>query len=92
MVERGLVEEVRALAARHAGLSRTARQALGYREILAHIEHGVPLDDCLAEAVVRTRQFARRQASWFARDPRIRWAESPDDAQRLMEQALSVHD
>ncbi len=70
----GLVDEVRALAARPQGISRTARQALGYREILAHLEDGVPLDDCLEEAVVRTRQFARRQASWFRRDPRIRWA------------------
>jgi tRNA dimethylallyltransferase len=91
MVERGLVEEVRALAARRDGLSRTARQALGYREILAHVEQGVPLDDCLEEAVVRTRQFARRQASWFRRDPRIRWAREGDEAQELVEQALSVH-
>lgn len=91
MIERGLVGEVRALAARPAGLSRTARQALGYREVLAHIERGVPLDECLAEAVVRTRQFARRQASWLRRDPRIRWAEDPGEAQTLVEQALSVH-
>ena len=77
MVEAGLVEEVRALAARPGGLSRTARQALGYREILAHVEGGVPLDDCLDEAVRRTRQFARRQASWFRRDPRIAWAAEP---------------
>jgi len=91
MVERGLVEEVRALAARPAGLSRTARQALGYREILAHIERGAPLDECLAEAVVRTRQFARRQASWFRRDPRIRWAVDADAAQELLDQAVSMH-
>ncbi len=91
MIERGLVEEVRALAVRPAGLSRTARQALGYRAVLAHIERGVPLDECLAEAVVRTRQFARRQASWFRRDPRIRWAAHPGEAQALLEQALSVH-
>jgi tRNA dimethylallyltransferase len=91
MVESGLVEEVRALAARPEGISRTARQALGYREILAHVEHGVPLEDCLAEAVVRTRQFARRQASWFRRDPRIRWARDGDEAQELADEALSVH-
>jgi tRNA dimethylallyltransferase len=91
MVERGLVEEVRTLAARPAGISRTARQALGYREILAHVEHGVPLEDSLAEAVVRTRQFARRQASWFRRDPRIRWARDASEAQELVDQALSMH-
>jgi tRNA dimethylallyltransferase len=91
MIEQGLVEEVSALAARPEGMSRTARQALGYREILAHVEHGVPLEDCLEEAVVRTRQFARRQASWFRRDPRIRWARDGAEAQELLEVALSVH-
>jgi tRNA dimethylallyltransferase len=70
----GLVDEVRALAERPGGLSRTARQALGYREILAHMEDGVPLDRCLDEAVRRTRTFARRQAAWFRRDPRIVWS------------------
>ena len=91
MVEAGLVDEVRALAARPAGLSRTAHQALGYREILAHVEDGAPLDECLPEAVRRTRQFARRQASWFRRDPRIGWAAGPDEAAALLEEALSVH-
>ncbi len=91
MVEAGLVEEVRALAARPAGISRTARQALGYREVLAHVEGGAPLADCLEEAVRRTRQFARRQASWFRRDPRITWAGSAVEAQDLLDGALAVH-
>ncbi len=91
MVEEGLVEEVRALAARPGGISRTARQALGYREVLAHVEDDVPLDDCLEEALQRTRQFARRQASWFRRDPRITWAGSAAEAHGLLQQALAVH-
>ncbi len=91
MVEAGLVDEVRALAARPAGISRTARQALGYREVLAHVEDGVPLAACLEEAVRRTRRFARRQASWFRRDPRITWAGSAAEAQTLLDGALAVH-
>ena len=91
MVEAGLVDEVRALAARPRGISRTARQALGYREVLAHVEDGAPLAECLEEAVRRTRQFARRQASWFRRDPRISWAGSPAEADDLLGQALAVH-
>jgi tRNA dimethylallyltransferase len=91
MVEAGLVDEVRALAARPQGISRTARQALGYREVLAHVERGVPLEDCLEEAVRRTRQFARRQASWFRRDPRIAWSAGPVEASELLERALRVH-
>ncbi len=91
MVAAGLVEEVRALAARPEGISRTARQALGYREVLAHVENGDPLADCLQEAVRRTRVFARRQASWFRRDPRITWAGGPAEAQDQLERALAVH-
>jgi tRNA dimethylallyltransferase len=72
-LEAGFVDEVRRLAARPAGLSRTARQALGYRELLAHVELGTALDAAVAEAVRRTRRFARRQRVWFRRDPRIRW-------------------
>jgi tRNA dimethylallyltransferase len=91
MVEAGLVEEVRALAARPRGMSRTARQALGYREVLAHVEEGRPLDDCLDEAVRRTRQYARRQVSWFRRDPRVVWAGGESEAAALVEHALEAH-
>ena len=91
MVDAGLVDEVRALVARPQGISRTARQALGYREILAHVEGGVPLADCVEEALRRTRQFARRQASWFRRDPRITWADGPAGAWDLLDRALAVH-
>jgi tRNA dimethylallyltransferase len=91
MVRAGLVEEVRALAARPGGLSRTARQALGYREVLAHVEDGRPLDACLQEAVTHTRQFARRQASWFRRDPRVQWAGTSTEVQELLQDALAVH-
>ena len=71
MVDAGLVGEVAGLAA--SGMGRTARQALGYREVLAHLEEGVALDDALDQAVRRTRTFARRQRMWWRRDPRIAW-------------------
>ena len=91
MVEAGLVDEVRALADRPAGISRTARQALGYREVLAHVERGAALPECLEEAVRRTRQFARRQASWFRRDPRVSWAGTSAEAETLLDGSLAVH-
>jgi tRNA dimethylallyltransferase len=75
----GLLEEVRELAARPGGLSRTARQALGYRELLDHLEGGVPLTSAVASAIQRTRTFARRQLAWFRRDPRIVWLDPADD-------------
>jgi tRNA dimethylallyltransferase len=76
-VAAGFVDEVRRLLARPAGLSRTARQALGYAELLDHLERGTPLPEALDTAVTRTRRFARRQQRWFRRDPRIRWVDLP---------------
>ena len=74
----GFVDEVRDLSADPRGLSRTARQALGYRELLAHVEEGVDLDAAVELAVGRTRKFARRQRAWFRRDPRIEWLRADD--------------
>jgi tRNA dimethylallyltransferase len=70
----GLLDEVRHLARSNGGLSRTARQAIGYKELLAHLEGEEPSVDAAFEtAVRRTRSFARRQRMWFRRDPRITW-------------------
>ena len=87
-MDEGLLDEVRTLAARPGGLSRTARQALGYRELLAHVEEGVDLDACVAEAIRRTRGFARRQWAWFRRDPRIRWVAPGEDPARTVAAAF----
>jgi tRNA dimethylallyltransferase len=73
MVRSGLVDEVRAILAAPEGVSRTARQALGYKEIAAHLERSVPLEEAMCQAVARTRAFSRRQRMWWRRDTRIRW-------------------
>ena len=80
----GFVEEVRALAARPRGLSPTARQALGYRQLLDHVERDLTLDEAVDHAVTATRRFARRQRSWFGRDPRIVWVDGTQDGERLL--------
>lgn len=71
----GFLDEVRSLLDRPGGLSRTAGQALGYRELIAHLDGEMTLDEALDEAKRRTRRFARRQQRWFRRDPRIHWVE-----------------
>jgi tRNA dimethylallyltransferase len=90
-VEEGFLDEVRALAARPGGISRTARQALGYRELLAHVEEGASLNASVEEAIRRTRSFARRQASWYRRDPRIVWTEPGVSPADLLDRALAAH-
>jgi tRNA dimethylallyltransferase len=87
-MDAGLLDEVRALAARPAGLSRTARQALGYRELLEHLEGRVPLVEAVERAIQRTRAFARRQWAWFRRDPRISWVGDDEDPSEVLGAAL----
>jgi tRNA dimethylallyltransferase len=86
MVEAGLIGEVEAL--RSAGMSRTARQALGYKEVLEHLEGRCPLDEAIDRADRRTRAFARRQRMWWRRDPRIGWYGSADNPLAVISQIL----
>ncbi len=85
----GLLDEVAALRERAGALSRTARQAVGYRELLAHLDDGVDLDESVANAISATRRLARRQRAWFARDPRIEWFDDPATARERLLSLLS---
>jgi tRNA dimethylallyltransferase len=75
-LEAGFLAEVERLRSRPGGISRTARQALGYAELLDHLDNGTSLHESVATAITRTNQFARRQQRWFRRDPRITWIPS----------------
>ena len=79
MIERGLVDEVSALLADPRGMSRTARQALGYKEVIDHLEGRCTLAEAVETVVLRTQQFAVRQERWYRRDPRIRWIDVSGD-------------
>ena len=80
MMEAGLLAEVEALLAERAPMSRTARQALGYKELVDHLEGRASLHQAVNTILLRTRQFAVRQERWFRRDPRIRWVTIEHDA------------
>lgn len=73
MWEAGLVDEVRALEAQGLREGRTASRALGYQQVLAALAGECTLDEARAETVRATKRFARRQDSWFRRDPRVHW-------------------
>lgn len=70
MVAAGLLDEAAALRARPGGLSRTARQAIGYAEAFAVLDGTLDRDRLADEITDRTWRYARRQRSWFRRDPR----------------------
>jgi len=78
MWDAGLVEEVERLAARGLREGRTASRALGYAQVLDALDGRCTLEEA-AEATARlTRRFARKQESWFRRDPRVHWLDAPD--------------
>ncbi len=81
----GFLDEVAGIVAGEHGFGRTASQALGYRELAAHLRGEGTLAEAVAEAKRRTHRFARRQQRWFRRDPRIVWfdALAPDLADQV---------
>ncbi|WP_036322338.1 tRNA (adenosine(37)-N6)-dimethylallyltransferase MiaA [Microbispora sp. ATCC PTA-5024] len=88
MWEAGLVDEVRALAARGLAEGRTAGRALGYAQVMRFLDGEWTEEQAREETVRATRRFARRQESWFRRDPRVVWL--PFDAPDLVERALAA--
>ena len=91
-IEDGFVEEVKNLVSDGRELSKTASQALGYKQIISYIEGENTLDEAIESAIASTRRFARRQEKWFRRDPRIQWMELQEDPFELLEEVIKVFD
>ncbi|MFP5346433.1 MAG: tRNA (adenosine(37)-N6)-dimethylallyltransferase MiaA [Actinomycetes bacterium] len=73
MLEAGLRDEVVRLVGQGLREGRTASRALGYAQLLRHLDGEWSLERARDETVRATRRFARRQESWFRRDPRVHW-------------------
>ncbi len=73
MFEQGLVDEVQQLMQTCAAFSRTADQAVGYREVVSYLQGDIDLETAIQEAKTRTRRLARRQMTWLRRLPECRW-------------------
>jgi tRNA dimethylallyltransferase len=69
----GWLDEVRHLLAAGLGRNATAMQAAGYRELVAHLRGELTLPEAVARIKTHTRQLARRQLTWFRREPGLRW-------------------
>lgn len=80
MFEQGLVGEVRGLSERGLVRDSTAGRAIGYAQVLAHLDGELSEDKAIEQTITGTRRYVRRQRSWFNRDPRISWldASGPD--------------
>lgn len=83
----GFVAEVEGLAAQGLRDGRTARAAIGYAQVLAALEGQMSIESAMEETVISTRQYARRQGTWFTRDSRITWLTG--DRRALLESLLA---
>lgn len=75
MFERGLIEEVRGLLATGLTGDEKPFESLGYKQTLAHLRGSLTLEQAIESTIIETRQYAKRQRTWFRRDPRIHWLE-----------------
>lgn len=82
MFAHGLVDEVRALREQYpAGLSETARHAIGYEEAARLLDGEIPEEEAIRLTILRTRQYTKRQMTWFRHQADVEWVEvSPDDS------------
>ncbi len=75
MFAAGLVDETRALLGSGLSDNRTAQQAIGYRQVIEHLRGERGLRETVEQVKVRTRQFARRQMTWFRGQLDLHWME-----------------
>ncbi len=87
MLDLGLLDEVQRLAPR---LGRTARQAVGYKELLPVVERGVDLAVARDEAIRATLALAKRQRTFFGKDPRVHWIPWHHDPAQRLEKAMAA--
>ena len=92
MFEQGLVAEVEQLMAHGLAQSKTASQAIGYKEVVEALEGSITMDEARETIKRRTRNYAKRQISWFRHDERVRWIKVEDvdvATQTIVDRALS---
>jgi tRNA dimethylallyltransferase len=90
MWQAGLETEVLSLAAQGLRDGKTASRALGYQQLLRYLDGEGTLDEARLETIKATRRFARRQESWFRRDPRVRWLDAGQPADALLAEAIRL--
>jgi tRNA dimethylallyltransferase len=92
MFQRGLVSETEQLLQRGLAQNRSASQALGYRQVIEHLEGKRPLAETLELVKIRTRQFAKRQMTWFRKHARLTWLHPlpGEPAERIADRLIAM--
>lgn len=89
MMEKGLLNEVKELVRQKYAWDLPSMSGIGYRQFREYLDGTLTLRETVERLKRDTRHFARRQLTWFRRDPRIHWCRTYDDARSLIRQFLS---
>jgi tRNA dimethylallyltransferase len=86
MIEKGLVKEVTSLLKRGFDPQSNALRTIGYKEIIAYLQKNLTLDEAVQKIKQRTRNFAKRQITWFGKIPDVQWfnPENPDTVKTII--------
>jgi len=88
MFQQGLVNEVEELITKGLLEGKTARAALGYAQVISALAGEITMDEAISQTKLATRQYIRRQETWFRRDQRITWLEPDSDRLATIEKAI----
>lgn len=93
MFARGLIDETKALLNQGLRENRTASQALGYKQVIGHLDGEIELEETIALVKLKTRQFAKRQLTWFKRQLPVSWlkVEPGESAAKIAERLIDIH-
>ena len=89
MIAAGLIQEVQGLVARY-GLELPLLQTLGYAEILAHLQGTITLDEAISSIQLHTRQYAKRQITWFKGESEAIWVKGEREALELIQERFGA--
>jgi tRNA dimethylallyltransferase len=88
MIEQGWIDEIRRLHAQGIPWDAPAMSSIGYKELAAYVRGECTLEEAIERVKRATRQYAKRQMTWFKRDPRIYWVRTVDEADVLVRKWL----
>ncbi len=90
MMQRGWVEEVKKLHKRGIPWDAPAMTSIGYRELAAYVRGELSFEEATEKIKRATRQYAKRQVTWFKRDPRIHWVKDKKEAEEIVREWMGV--
>jgi len=90
MFELGLIEEVKKMLSEGATGGEKPFESLGYKQALLHLRGSVSLEQAIASTIVETRQYAKRQRTWFRRDPAIHWLYGFGDQAEIVAESVAM--